>query len=193
MKRKIAGRTLVISILIWTAGCAGHRGAQSTFHDPNMDFGLIQSVAVLPFENLTNSARAGETSRDVFMTLLQASVDLYVIPPGEIQRAISRTQPENPMRPTVEEVVKLAANLETDVVITGTVLEFGQVRSGSATSNVCSLSVKMLEGQTGRVVWSASATRGGVSAGDRLVGSGGQPMNVVISRAAEDLVNRLFQ
>jgi hypothetical protein len=78
-------------------------------------------------------------------------------------------------------------------VITGTVLEYGQVRSASASSNVCSLSLKMLEGQTGRVVWSASTTRGGVNAGDRLVGSGGQPMNVVVTKAVEDLVDRLFK
>lgn len=193
MSWKTSGRTLLFSILLLGLGCAGHRGGQTTFHDPNMDFGLIQSVAVLPFENLTGAQHAGETSRDVFMTMLQAKVDLYVIPPGEILRAISRIQPENPRIPTEEEVVKLAENLEADVVITGTVLEYGQVRSGSASSNVCSLSIKMLEGQTGRVVWSASTTRGGVSAGDRLVGSGGQPMNVVVTKAAEDMVNRLFQ
>ena len=193
MSWKIAGRTLVLSILLLGVSCAGHRGGQTTFHDPNMDFGLIQSVAVLPFENLTGAQHADETSRDVFMTMLQAKIDLYVIPPGEILRAISRIQPENPQMPTEQEVVKLAENLEADVIITGTVLEYGQVRSGSASSNVCSLSIKMLEGQTGRVVWSASATRGGVSAGDRLVGSGGQPMNLVVTKAAEDIVNRLFQ
>jgi hypothetical protein len=158
-----------------------------------MDFGLIQSVAVLPFENLSGAQNAGDTSRDVFMTLLQAKVDLYVVPPGEILRAISRIQPANPRIPTVEEAVRLAENLSADVIITGTVLEYGQVRSGSAASNVCSLSLKMLEGQTGRIVWSASTTRGGISAGDRLVGSGGQPMNVVVTRAAEDLVDRLFK
>lgn len=193
MSWKISGRTVLFWILLLGVGCAGHRGGQATFHDPNMDFGLIQSVAVMPFENLSGTQHAGETSRDVFMTMLQAKVDLYVIPPGEILRAISRIQPESALMPTEEEVVKLAENLEADVVITGTVLEYGQVRSGSAGSNVCSLSIKMLEGQTGRVVWSATSTRGGVSAGDRLVGSGGKPMNVVVTKAAEDLVDRLFQ
>jgi hypothetical protein len=193
MTRKITGGICLVSILLWGMACSQRRGAESTYFDPNMDFGLIQSVVVLPFDNLTSSAKAGETTRDVFMTTLQAKVDLYVVPPGEIERAISRTQPVNPRVPTEEEVVKLAANLEADVVITGTVLEYGELRSGSASANVCSLSVRMLEGQTGRVVWSTSTTRGGVSAGDRLVGSGGQPMNVVVSRAAEDLVDRLFQ
>lgn len=193
MNRKTVGLALLIATAALGTSCGAHRGAESTFHDPNMDFGLIRSVAVLPFQNLSNVQNADETARDVFMTVLQARVDVYVIPPGEILRAISRMQPENPVLPTAEEAIKLAENLEADVVVTGAVLEYGQVRSGSASSNVCSMSVKMLEGQTGRVVWSASTTRGGVSAGDRLVGSGGQPMNRIVTKAAEDLVERLFQ
>jgi TolB-like protein len=158
-----------------------------------MDFGLIQSVAVLPFDNLSLNGKAGETVRDVFMTMLQASVEIYVMPPGEVRRAVSRVQPEDPKAPTEEEFINLAKNLEVDVLITGTVLEYGEVRSGAAESNVCSVSVQMIDGQTGRVVWSASATRGGVSAGDRLVGGGGQPMNIIVSKAVEDLLDRLFQ
>ncbi len=89
--------------------------------------------------------------------------------------------------------MKLASNMEVDVVFTGTVLEFGEVRSGGASGNVCSISVKMIEGQTGRVVWSASSTRGGVGAGDRLVGGGGQPMNIVVAKAVNDVLQRLVQ
>jgi TolB-like protein len=193
MKR--SDRALIgwLAVLLLATGCAGHRGAQATYHDPNMDFGLIQTVAVLPFDNLTASNNAGDTVRDVFMTMLQASVDIYVIAPGEVRRGISRVQPENPEAPTEDEFVRLAENIGADVLITGTVLEYGEVRSGSAASNVCSVSVQMIEGQTGRVVWSATATRGGVSAGDRLVGGGGQPMNLVVSKTVDDLLNRLFQ
>ncbi len=174
------------------AGCASHRGAEATFHDPNMDFGLIRSVAVMPFGNLTVASRAGDTVREVFMTMLQATVDVYVHPPGEVRRAISRVSPNDPTAPSAEEAVNLAKNLGADVVITGIVLEYGQVRSASATANVCTLSVKMIEAQTGRVIWSASATRGGIGTSERLLGGGGQPMNIVISQAVEDLLDRLF-
>lgn len=192
--RKLPLLIAFLAILLSGAGCAKkYRGASATFHDPNMDFGLIQSVAVLPFENLSNSGKAEEQVRDVFMTMLQAEVAIYVVPPGEVQRALSRVQPASAAAPTPEEVVKLASNMEVDVIFTGTVLEFGQVRSGSASANVCSISVKMIEGQTGKVVWSASSTRGGVGAGDRLVGGGGAPTNIVVTKAVDDLLNRLFQ
>ncbi len=181
-----------IAVLVTLTACASP-GARSTFHDPNMDFSLVRSVAVLPFANLTTTAKAEERVRDVFMTMLQATGAAYVLPPGEVARGISRTALPNPVAPTAEEVVRLAKNLDVDVVITGSVLEYGEVRSASATANVVSVSVQMMEGQTGKVVWSASSTAGGIGAAKRIFGSGGEPMNVVTSKAVGDLLDRLFK
>lgn len=174
------------------AGCATGP-ARSTFHDPNMDFSLVRSAAVLPFANLTTTAKAEDRVRDVFMTMLQATGAAYVLPPGEVARGISRASLPNPVAPTAEEVVRLAKNLEVDVVITGSVLEYGEVRSASATANVVSVSVQMMEAQTGKVVWSAASSRGGIGAGKRIFGGGGEPMNVVTAKAVEDLLDRLFR
>lgn len=164
-----------------------------TYHDPEMDFSLVRSVAVMPFANLSSTTSASPRVRDVFMTMLQASGSIYVLPPGEVARGISRVGIPAPAAPTAEEVVDLCKNVSADVVITGTVLEYGEVRSASAAANVISISVQMLEGQTGKLVWSASATRGGIGAGERLLGGGGEPMNVVTTRAVDDLLERLFQ
>lgn len=190
-RRKFLPGCLVV--LAAAAGCATPHGGRTTFHDPNMDFSLVRSVAVLPFANLTTTARADDRVRDVFMTMLQATGALYVLPPGEVARGVSRTSLTNPVSPTAEEVVRLAKNLEVDVVITGSVLEYGEVRSASATANVVSVSAQMMEGQTGRVVWSTAATRGGIGAGKRIFGGGGEPMNVVTAKAVDDLIHRLFE
>ncbi len=181
-----------VLILLTLSACAGRRAANVTFHDPNMDFSLVRKVAVLPFVNLTVSPKAEDRVRDVFMTMFQATGAAYVLPPGEVARGISRTGLTTPTAPTAEDVVKLAKNLEVDVVVTGTVLEYGEVRSSTTTANVISLSVRMMEGQTGKVIWSATSTQGGIGPGRRLFGGGGEPMNDVTSRAVNDLLDRLF-
>ena len=56
-----------------------------------------------------------------------------------------------------------------------------------------SLSVQMLEAESGRVVWSASASAGGVSASDRVFGGGGRPMDDVTRSAVDKLLDRLFR
>jgi hypothetical protein len=50
----------------------------------------------------------------------------------------------------------------------------------------------MIEVQTLRIVWTASATKGGISIWDRLFGSGGKPMNDVTMKAVIDVLNKLF-
>jgi len=39
----------------------------------------------------------------------------------------------------------------------------------------------------------ASSTKGGITFGDRLFGGGGEPMNVVTERAADDIIDQLFK
>jgi len=75
--RRIAGVALGLALVL---GACASKSAQVTYHDPNMDFSLVQTVAVLPFENLSGNTRAGDAVRDVFMTMLQATGSMYVLP-----------------------------------------------------------------------------------------------------------------
>ncbi len=83
------------------------------FRDPNMDFGSIQSVAVMPFGNLSKDTQAAERVRDVFNTKLLATGALYVIPVGEVSRVTGVAGVMNPTAPTPEEVVKLAKMIKS--------------------------------------------------------------------------------
>jgi hypothetical protein len=72
------------------------------------------------------------------------------------------------------------------------VREYGEVRSGATTANVISMSIQMIEAGTGRVVWSASSTKGGISFWNRLFGGGGQPVNIVTEQAVDALFDKLL-
>lgn len=158
-----------------------------------MDFASIRTVAVMPFANLSKDQFAGERVRDVFIPMLMESGSIYVLPPGEVARGLSRLSIANPTAPSVEEVTKLASILKVDGVITGLVREYGDVRSGSTEANIISMSLEILDGQTGRVVWVASTTKGGITLKDRLLGGGGDPMNDVTENAVNDLLDKLFK
>ncbi len=187
-------RTAMVAALVAVlAGCASTRAStRVTFRDPNMDFGQIQAVAVMPFANLSRDPTAADRVRDVFTTMLLATQGVYVVPPGEVARGISRAGIATPATPTAEEVVKFVSMVKADAVVTGTVREYGEVRSGSAQATMIAVSMEMMEGQTGKVVWSASSTKGGVTTLDRMFGGGGEPMNIVTEEAVEDLLDKLF-
>jgi len=187
---RILAALLVVSV---TGGCASTKGVlHGTYRDPNMDFGQLQTVAVMPFVNLSRDPTAADRVRDVFMTMLLATQGVYVVPNGEVTRGVSRAGVAVPNAPTTEEVLKFVGAVKADAVITGTVREYGEVRSGSTSANVVSVGLELIEGQTGKVVWSATSTKGGVTTIDRLFGGGGEPMNIVTEQAVNDLIDKLF-
>ncbi len=180
---------LFFSLVSFTA-CVTHG---DVYRDPNMDFGAIRTVAVMPFVNLTRDQLAGERVRDVFMTMLLATGGVYVIPQGEVARAVLTAGITNPAAPTKEEILKFATFVKADAVITGVVREYGEVRSGTTSANVISLSLQMIEAQTGKIVWSASSTKGGIGMKERLLGGGGEPLNDSTEKAVRDVINKLFK
>jgi hypothetical protein len=183
---------IALALVAPASGCAAKKAAEVTYHEPTMDFSLVHTVAVMPFANLSTAQTADERVRDVFMTMLQATGQIYVLPMGEVQRGLSRVSMTNPTSPSDQDVVELSKVLSCDAVITGSVLEYGEARSGSAAASYISVSVQMLEAKTGKLVWSAQATKGGITAADRMFGGGGQPMSVVTVDAVNQLLDQLF-
>jgi TolB-like protein len=168
-------------------------GTTDTYFEPAMDFGSLQSVAVLPFQDLTRTQEAAERVRDTFIGMLLATEAVYVLPTGEVARGISKTGGLRGGQPSADQVRQLGTVLQVEAIITGVLREYGSVRSGTTSANVVSLSLQMMEASTGRVVWSASSTKGGITIWDRLLGTRGQPMNVVTEKVVNDLLNKLFE
>jgi len=179
-------------VVLLVSGCTTSLSTPD-YTNQQMDFSAVRTVAVLPFQNLSSDDQAGERMRDAFTGMLLATEAIYVLPPGEVARGINRTNIQTASTPSIEDVLKLKGVLEVDAVITGVLREYGAVRSGSAEANLVSLSLKMIETQTGTVVWSAESTKGGITMADRLLGSGGQPMNDVTILVINDLLDQLFE
>jgi len=178
-------------LLVGLAACSAH--SSGVFRDPNMDFGAIQTIAVMPFSNETREQTAADRVRDVFINKLLSTGAAYVQPVGEVRRGIMRAGISDPTAPSPEEVVKFAGIVKADAVILGSVKEYGEVRSGTSSATSISVSMQMLETQTGRIVWAASSTKGGITFGDRLLGGGGEPMNIVTEKAVDDIIDKLFK
>jgi hypothetical protein len=162
------------------------------YQDKTMDFGSIRTVAVMPLTNFSREVNGGDRVRDVVENILLASGGFYVLPTGEVSRAVQRLGIPNAAAPSKDEVIAIGKALSSEAILVGALKEYGEVRSGNSTANVISLSLQLQETQTGRVVWSGSTSKGGIGVWDRLFGGGGEPMNKVTEEAVRDLVHQLF-
>ena len=132
-------------ILIFLVACAT---TSNTYRDPNMDFGGIRAIAVMPFVSLARDNVSAERVRDVFINKLLSTGAVYVVPVGEVARGVARAEIANPTTPSPEEVVKLAGIIKVQAVITGVLREYGEVRSGTTSANIISVSLQMMEATT---------------------------------------------
>lgn len=147
----------------------------------------------MPFINLSRDNAAADRVRDVFLNKLLATGAVYVVPYGEVAKGVGKAEIANAAAPSPEEVVKLAGLIKVSAIITGVVREYGEVRSGTSSANAISMSLQMMEGTTGKVVWTASSTKGGINMWDRLFGGGGRPMNDITESAVNDVINKMFK
>jgi hypothetical protein len=190
MKPNRTRKLLAVALVGALASCAGGR---KTYRDQQMEFGSIHTVAVLPLQNLSKESNAADRVRETFAGALLSTGVVYVLPLGEVARSISRLGIVNAATPAVEDITKLGKALQADAVVTGVVREYGETRSGTATGNLVSVSLQLYETQSGKVVWSAAATRGGVTLGNRLFGGSGPPLNELTEQTVEALLDKLFQ
>jgi len=109
-------RIFVCLPLILLAGCAS---TIETYRDPNMDFGAVRTVAVMPFVNLSRDQLAGDRVRDVFVNALLATGAVYVLPTGEVARGVIRTELQNRPRPPRRTLLNWAKPLRLKLLSPG--------------------------------------------------------------------------
>lgn len=182
---------LALLAFVATAGCAG--GPKPTrFTNPRFDFAFVERVAVLPFENLSNDRQAGARATRLMLTELLATGALDVVEPGEVQAALADLG-SGSLQPSTEQIRELGETLEVQALVLGTVTESEVVRSGSVGIPVVGLDVRMVETETGAIVWAATYTERGGSLGAKLLGTSGEPISVTTRDAVRGVLRTLVE
>ena len=100
----ILNKIILPLILLSLTACA--TSSSTYYHDPNMDFAAVKTVAVMPFNNFSRDTLAADRVRDVFINMLLSTGEIYVLPTGEVTRGVVLVGITNPASPSAEETVK---------------------------------------------------------------------------------------
>ena len=175
---------------LFIAGCGG-MGATRFIH-PGFDFGFIERVAVVPFENLSTEQGAGARATRYFTTALLAAEAFEVVEPGEVSRALERFGYVATAQLTEEQAVALGNELGAQGVFLGSLSESVKIRSGSNNVSVITIVASMVETETGTTVWSSTNTENSSNFWSTLFGTGQKSSSEVMRRAIDGCLDTLL-
>lgn len=148
-------RNLLISVvlLVTVASCASHMSARKA---QSVHLRANSRVAILPFENLSGKEQVATKITEYFYVLLAEEKNFSLVESGIIFDVLRRHRIRSSSLLTEAQIDSLAATLNVDYLITGSVLEFG-VYEDNFLGKVpqVSFNTRVVECQSHNTVWAA--------------------------------------
>jgi hypothetical protein len=188
MRRRIVAMLAIAAAL---AGCGGPR----VFLHPEADLSYYERVGVIPFLSAAGDQAAALAATGCFTTELLIERTYEVAEPGDfmIQSAraaggtdVLRTQPLN-----AEQIRALADSTKVQAVFEGLVVDHEMVRVGQGSYPLVSVEVRMIDAETGKLLWMGSRTRRG-GPGLPILGWGETPtLSELTQKVCADIARRV--
>lgn len=121
----------------------------------------VKRVAVLPFSSISATTSASETVTNIFVTEMYKLGKFHVEEPGNIVDFMIKEGMTTIGEIDVENLGMMSEHLGVDAVIVGAVEEYDDGLTQFPPLPVVSLSLRMVEPGSGKIIWSAKNKRNG--------------------------------
>lgn len=136
--------------------------AEAGYRSPALESEPPRRIAVLPFENASERKGASRILTDVFTTALFQHGGFEVIEPGEVAEALVALNAVAFGAIDFESLAGLRERIGVDAVILGTVYSYNEgFRRIQTTAPEVDLDVRMLDAESGRILWVAARGKSG--------------------------------
>jgi len=167
MRTLLAGLTLLF-ILLSLSGC-GSGSMTKAFMREGATVGHIETVVVLPYENLGGGSGAAQRTREITMTQILTSRLFDVVDKGRVDSVLvdEAIDPGTPVDAAT--LRRLSQRLGAQAFFIGSV-EQGTESLGASIYPEVNLTLRLLDAETGTLIWQATGRGSGYSLVDRLFG-----------------------
>lgn len=121
----------------------------------------LEQVAIMPFDNISGEADAGEKVRNVFLTGLYNLGVLGVVESGEVERFLLEERLRSTAQLNTEIIQKMGKKLKVDGIILGAVQEYKYTKIGNDDVPVVSISIRIVDTGTGSIIMAVTHSRAG--------------------------------
>lgn len=137
-------------------------GPRATYRSATLDTRPPRRVAVLPFENTSERSGAARIVSDVFTAGLVRDGRFAIVEPGTVSEALLAIGVFPYGFIDFETLAALRRRLLVDAVILGTVYAYSEgIKRGATTSPDIAFDARMLDAESGRILWAAESVRTG--------------------------------
>lgn len=140
------------------AGCGAHTAGSVGLASPGAS---ATPIIVLPLENLASRVEYGDRVSRIVWSTVAASGRFDAVEPGEVESAMNDVRVRSTGMLTRDQILKLSGRLKARWIMAGTLLECGTVRTPDGEVPSIALSLRIVDGQTGRVAWTNMRARTG--------------------------------
>jgi len=161
-KTKSNGGIMILFLILAVTGCVMpfHVGGSA---EPGG--GTIWKVAILPFENLSKEEGAGDIAGNLFLVKMLHTGAFIIADPGLVEEALSTEGVRLTAHIPLSNLQGLGKKLDIPLILMGSVLEdemqvLSGVGGGGQVPSV-SVTVRLLEVSTGRVLWADAQSKRG--------------------------------
>ncbi|RJQ52036.1 MAG: hypothetical protein C4526_08915 [Nitrospiraceae bacterium] len=149
------------------------------------------NMAVLPFDNLSKTQGAGKIMENYILVEFLKRSPLDIIEPGEVLSVLSQERIRLATSVPRETINKIGKRLDARLLMIGIVHEYEmQLASGPGGSGqvpVIAVSLRIVDADTGNIVWAVSAPRRGTD-NETVFGIGRiQSMDRLAQKTAEEI------
>lgn len=163
---RAGGALLAVGLLL--AGCSFGRINSRDFAQPGAVLPAGSTVAVLPFENLTNHPNAGQIAADIVSTELYGVDGLRSMDASRVRSRLSAAKPTGDAAAATDAPADAAPldaqatgrTLGVDAVLSGSVSEYGY-QHGLREEPVVGLNARLVRSSDGAVLWTSSQSEAG--------------------------------
>jgi TolB-like protein len=156
-----------------------------------VDYNSIKRVAVLPFETLTSDEYAGEKIRQSVITeLLSRGID--VVEPGEVTRALVELKIRSLGSIRTTDIQTLAKTLGVEALMMGSVEAYGISRGITVSYPEVSISLRLIEASSGKIIWSVCNTSGGPNFWTRHFGAENISLSETACKVVKEAIDTMF-
>ncbi|WP_022853155.1 GNA1162 family protein [Thermodesulfatator atlanticus] len=181
-------RCLLLICLIFLVTSCGAPLVQKSYLRPGVDVSYIKKIAVLKFQNNSQNKYAAERLRNIVITEILAKGIFDVVDKSLVDMVLMEEIVGEEGAYNKATLRRIARKLGVQAVLTGSVDAYDIERTGTYSYPVVGLSLTLIDGSTGEIVWQASGTASGYSTWGRIFGTKGKDL----TELSFELVQRLL-